>query len=425
MDSKKIKQNLLAVLLLVVVSISAQADNWYPVVSGTQKKLNTIYFSSSNVGYIGGNDSLLMKTTDGGRTWNKLNFSGVTFFSGSAHILNLQFLNDSVGFMSIGPNSGSYTTINGGLNWTPLPILSNQCYNQGLFFFDPNNGFIGGSGCFQGELISRLSAGVWSPANLNSTAFNPANYITDIDFYNSSFGLASSRSGYIYRTVDGGINWDSVPSPDIFNQITSVLIVNDTLAYAGYDAPNNLGFGLYISTDGGLSWNQDLNSATFFYPDFMTLHQTGNSKIYTGGSTQGTLGVIFYNPGQFNSWGFDPVDHVINDISSYNDSLVFAVGDSGYIVVNKLPATIGIHDFNFELQDFSVFPNPAKNVIHFTCPTHFNTTKATLKISSAIGKLISDIAFTPTFDVSGLAKGIYFIELKADELILRKKVMVE
>jgi photosystem II stability/assembly factor-like uncharacterized protein len=142
MKLQPFKFNLVAqLMLLLTVSFNVNADTWNQISSGTQKKLNTIDFPSSSVGYIGGNDSLLLKTTDGGVTWQKLNFSGITFLPGGEHIINMQFVNDTVGFITVGPYSGSYKTVNGGLTWTALPLPGNMCYNQGLFFSDENNGF--------------------------------------------------------------------------------------------------------------------------------------------------------------------------------------------------------------------------------------------------------------------------------------------
>ncbi len=413
------------VLIILLSSYSfAQAESWTKVNSGTSKKLNTIYFSSPTIGYIGGNDSLLLKTMDGGLTWNKVNFSGVTFYPTAEHILNLQFLNDSIGFMTIGPYIGSYKTTDGGLTWTLLPTAGNQCYNQGLYFFDENNGFIGGSGCFQGEIISQLSAGTWNTNVLNSIAFNPANIITAITFLNSNFGLASSRSGYIYRTTDGGSNWDSVRASVDLNPITSIAIINDTLAYAGYEAIN-IGFGLYVSTDGGLSWNQDLNSATFYYPDFLTLHQSGEGKLYTGGVSQNAEGLIFSASDPFINWSFNVVDEKINDISSYQDSIVFAVGDSGYIAVNKALNGLGVGALQNQSPIWHIYPNPAKNMLHINVSEEIDFQKASLKIYSTPGALIYQSDFTPQLSISNWSKGIYVVEISTETASYRKKLVIE
>jgi photosystem II stability/assembly factor-like uncharacterized protein len=419
------KFKLVVIVALLFSALPSHAQNWYPITSGTSRNLNTIHFPSPSVGYIGGDDSLLLKTTDGGLTWNQINPAGINFLSWNSDILNLQFLTDSIGYLTMGPYAISYKTIDGGLNWTPNALVGNNCFNQGMFFFDPNNGFIGGSGCFQGELIERLSNGVWSSATMNSSTWDSQNMIVDIHFYDSQLGLAASSSGLIFRTTDGGLNWDSIPSNTAMHPITSVLMINDTLAYAGYKAIG-AGFGLYISTDGGVSWNYDGNSATFFYPDFLTLHQSGSGEIFSGGYSPGSqTGLIFRSPGDIVSWNYDAVAQQINDISSYNDSIVFAVGDSGAIYVNKILSAQSVFENSSPTFTIDVFPNPAHQFIQLNLPERFETKGAILNIYAISGLLIAKSTFATVVDISTLSSGTYFLEIQNLEKIVKGKFVVD
>ncbi len=434
MKTKTFTSKLLtAIILLFIASVNsffATAQNWTQINTGTQKKINTICFTSSTIGYLGGNDSLLMKTTDGGATWNQINYSGINFSIGGEHIINMQFLNNDIGFITVGPYSGSYGTTNGGLTWSLINLPGNQCYNQGLFFFDENNGFIGGSGCFQGELISSVSnanwqTGPWNASLVNSSSFDPSHIITDIDFYNANYGLAVSKSGYVFRTTDAGLNWDSVASPAPMVELTSVIIINDTLAYAGYQTPNS-GFGLYISTDAGLTWSYDGNSATFLYPNFYTLHQSNNNTLYTGGYADNMMqGVIFNVQGTLGNWNYDLVDQKINDIASYNDSIAFAVGDSGYMVVNYPQAITGIAITKQANQDFKIFPNPVNNLLSISASDLSQPSLVEVKIYSSQGQLVKSQNMTQSIDVSELKQGIYILEIDSRTQIIRKKFVKE
>lgn len=424
---KSIKQLALLFLMLLLNQMT-QAETWYQINAGTQKKINTICFPSATIGYLAGNDSLLMKSTDGGATWSSINYSGINFYPGGEHILNLQFLNDSVGFATVGPYSGSYGTTDGGLTWSLIGLPGNQCYNQGLFFFDENNGFIGGSGCFQGELISYTSSspwltGTWTPSVLSSPSFDPSHIITDIQFYNSNFGLAASKSGYIYRSTNGGQSWDSVATPAPLYPITSVEIINDTLAYAGYEGTGT-GFGLYVTTDAGLTWTFDMNSATFYYPDFYTLHETGNATLYTAGYTANMMhGLIFSSSGNFMQWNFDMVDQRINDVASYNDTMVFAVGDSGYIVVNHPLNITGLSQM-IQTKFVQIFPNPARGILHINAAS-FNTNNiASYSIYTLSGAQVKSGQLSPSIAIDDLKPGIYFIEINQQNLREQYKFIV-
>jgi photosystem II stability/assembly factor-like uncharacterized protein len=419
------------IIFLCLTGIISNAQNWTQIISGTTKKLNTISFPSSTVGYIGGNDSLLLKTTDGGATWTQLSYTGINFFPNGEHIINLQFLNDSVGFITVGPYSGSYATTNGGLTWTAINLPGNLCFNKGMYFFDENNGFIAGSGCFQGELISYLSGGnwqtgTWNLSNINAPTNLGTNTISDIDFYNSSYGLAVSKSGLVFRTIDGGLNWDSVSITSLNHELTSVMIINDTLAYAGYKANGN-GFGLYISTDAGQSWNYDGNSATFAYPDIFGVHLSSSGRMYAGGYSYTTFdGIIFNNNNPLQLWNYDIVDQSISDLASHSDSVVFAVGDSGYIVVNYPQLISGIAPTNVSNIKGLLAPNPASEFIQLPIASAKQQSAISYQIYNINGQRVkSGSISTGIIDVDALESGVYLVQVISDCLIEQHKFIKE
>ena len=398
---------------LCICQVALAQSTWYPISSGTDKKLNTLDFPSENVGYIGGNDSLLLKTIDGGETWNPVTYSGVTFYPGGEHIVELDFVSETVGYMTVGPYSGVYKTTNGGTTWAAVTTSGNLCFNEGLYFFDEQNGFIGGSGCFQGELIDRMSAGTISPATLNDPTSLPDNRIVDIDFLNSNYGLAVSKSGYVFRTTDGGANWDSIPGnagADV--PLTSVSIVDDTLAFIGYNASGS-GFGILMSTDAGVTWNMDMSSATFYYPAFLSVHTSDAGTTYSGAQPAfGNTGLIFERDDLW-GWSFMEVDHPINDMSSYGDSVVFGVGDSGYVVVNQPLGILGLDQQTETAPSFSVYPNPVQDQLYIRAVDM--TSSPLVTITSLSGQVIrQEQTQDQILNVAELPAGIYLITLTSD-----------
>ncbi len=401
---------IIVVTLLGAINLNAQST-WNVINSGTTKKLNTIDFPTPLIGYIGGDDSLLLKTTDGGRNWTKVNYSGITFYPNGEDLLNIKFIDENVGFLTVGPYTGSYKTINGGLTWTPISGLS-TCFNQALYFFDENNGFIAGSGCFQGEYIDRLSSGTWSQATVNTPTWDAMNYIVDMDFYDSQLGLAVSKSGYVLRTQDGGATWDTIPGSVDMNSLTGVRFVDQHTAYASYIANNSLSYGLYKSTDGGLSWQNDFNSATFFYPDFLCLHVSGNNTLYSGAiGGDNITGLIFESTDPFDTWNYATLDYAIRAMSSYQDSVVFAVGDNGYIVVNKDLNTLGLNT-NI-LTKSKIFPVPATDKLYVQFEEG-NMKLTEYLILGTDGRLCAKGQFLNAIDLSGLKPGSYFLEILND-----------
>lgn len=404
--------------ILIGFQLSAQTT-WYEIPSGTDTTLNTISFGSNMVGYIGGNDSLLLKTTDGGLTWNSVNYSGVTFLPGGERIINLNFLNETTGYMTVGPYTGTYRTTDGGQTWTQVNLPGNMCYNQGIYFWDASNGIIGGSGCFQGELLGKMTNGTVNLSTISSTIPSSPSIIKDVDFADNNFGIAVSDRRF-FRTTDGGQNWDTV-NPGTSFDLTSVTVVNDTLAFAGYIDASSSGFGVLTTHDAGLTWSMEMSMATFYYPDYNDVYHTSSDFIYSGGETdfQGK-GIMFENNGS--SWIYAEVDYPIQAIGGYDD-IVFAVGDSGSIVTNNnFGGTLHSKTWSDKKDDFKVYPNPAEDVISIEFSSESTVQK--INIFNMYGQIVKSYSKSiKKYTVSDLPSGVYLIEVQSEEKIMTQKLI--
>ena len=400
---------LIITTLLLGLSLTGFTQaTWQEIESGTDKNLIAISFGSSSVGYIGGEDSLLLKTTDGGLSWNQVDYSGVSFTNNDASIVDLEFVSDQVGYMTVGPFSGTYKTTDGGTSWTPLGTPKNMCYNQGLFFWDEENGYIGGSGCFQGEIIQVLSDGELSTAAINSSSNFSPQIVVDIDFLNNDFGLAASEGRFL-RTTNGGANWDTIPS-GVVHPLTSVEIINDTLAYAGYIDEQSSGFGILVTHDGGLNWTMDSQMATFFYPDYTDVHESSNGNIYVTAATDFPgYGSIFQRLNGI--WYPYSVDNSLNALDSYGDSTVFAVGDSGLVVTN-LNSTLNNAERPTRPGELRIYPNPAYDQINFEISEERLNSGVRLRIWNSTGKLIrAETVNNSVVRLENMSPGIYILEV--------------
>ena len=416
-------------MLLISCLTNSLAQTWNQISSGTTKSLNTICFASNTIGYIGGQDSLLLKTTNGGETWSPISFTGVTFFPGGDAILNLKFVSDSVGFMTVGPYSGTYKTVDGGLTWTAIDNLY-ACYNSGLYFFDENNGFLGGGGCFSGEIINKLSAGTWIESNMNPMFIQTNGIVNNFDFNTTDMGIATGTSHYFFRTTNGGITWDSIPNTlNAEDTLTSVLFVNNSTVLATYLHHQSTEFGVLISTDTGLTWQVDMNFATFDYPRMYASEKAGNGRIYVGGESSTTIGgipgLIFEGDGSSSNWIFATVDHSIHAFDSYNDSVVFAVGDNGYIVVNQAFNSVGLQPADLE-KNIAIFPNPNRG--NFTV-SHNTGTFDRIELIDASGKIIYNKTTLPThsaeINLSNAKAGVYQLRLYLKNEQFLKTLIIE
>ena len=130
---------------------NGNAQLWYEVSVPTGYNLNAIDFPSNTVGYIVGDSTTILKTTDGGITWQEVNHSGLFNSNFSHEIVDIDFVDEVTGFIAIlNDNEGVYKTSDGGLTWTPAANnMSNMCYKSSVYANSGDDYFVGGAGCFQ------------------------------------------------------------------------------------------------------------------------------------------------------------------------------------------------------------------------------------------------------------------------------------
>lgn len=396
-------KNYATILFAVLMSSMVLGQTtWYEIPTGTNKKLNAIDFPSSSIGYIVGEDSTLLKTTDGGQTWQQLGMNGIATAGLDDNFTDIKFIDESTGFLVAG-YSGVFKTTDGAQNWTQ--VGSSMCFPHTVFPFDGTNYLVAGGDCFEGAKVDKVVNGTGSAANISTNFWNSNEIVLEMSFSGPNRGLAATRNPYILRTIDGGNNWDTI-STGISGALTSVLMIDDTLCYAGYDE-NGGGFGILKSIDGGLSWQQDGNAATFFYPAFLSVHQADNGDIYSGAAPSNTPGGLIFETPDGIAWSYANVDQPIHDMTSYGSDITFGVGDSGYLVVNTPISSWGMEETTpFE---WKIFPNPVVDLLTIENPKnqHLN-----VEVLDAYGRLVRTSKTQDSsleIDFSELKSGTYMV----------------
>ena len=321
-----------------------------------------IHFPTKNVGYISGGSwfgltNILIKTIDGGQTWDSLS-SGI----GSGNFINkIHFLDKDTGYMLV-DNRQIFRTIDGGITRTQIGLTSLHNFTD-FTFTDNKIGFFAKS--------ERISSTEYIYSILKTTDFaqtfttvyidtmtGVAGYnnrvVSKIQFIDNLNGFAVGGNGMFMKTTDGGDTWNrSFLLP--YNSLTSVYFLNPNVGYV-----NNAG-GIYKTNDAGNTWSiQQINPVS-------TIHR----------------------------------------INFVNDTLGFAVSDNAIYKTTNGGNYVGLKEIN-EGFKVSIFPNPTSGIFSIEIK---DANLEFVRIFDVNGKEIIFSAPNLRFDISSYSNGIYFLEI--------------
>lgn len=252
------------------VSYSHQEQNFF------KGLIQEIQFTDPLTGFLmhevaegGVASSALMKTTDGGNTWSRID--DFYFYRGS-----FCFLSNDTGFVvTDSPELTLHTTHDGGINWEsrPIPFELNPLV---IKFADNLHGMIG----------SHAKAIITHDGGLNWTEVVPAlfgNYdILDIEYRHEQEIWATGHcygNHAILKTTDGGTTWEEIPISD-FEGAADLFFHTDSIAFlASYNK-------ILRSDDGGTTWYQALctnehpiSLRKVFFPSAATGYAIGEGEF--------------------------------------------------------------------------------------------------------------------------------------------------
>jgi len=158
-------------------------------------------FINETVGFAISNFGAIIKTTDGGYSWEQL-LSPVNFF-----LSKIQFADSQTGYIIGGDDTGGYIlkTVDAGQTWQLINLNTpDKGRPTGMFFLNNTTGFISGE-----KLFRKTADGgqTWSEV-MGAVSEN----INDVSFKNADEGYATSDNGKYFKSVDGGDTWQSMLS---------------------------------------------------------------------------------------------------------------------------------------------------------------------------------------------------------------------
>lgn len=421
-------RNLLLLSLLFLTGGSSLFGQWTPLTPVPTSRIEQISFPEGQTGFVAGVDSGLSisrvyKTTDGGNSWNAVNW----FQINDVTLLDFYFLDNQNGFVgyrydsSGSLRSGMVKTTDGGNNWTDVtPNSSSVGYGTAdVYFLNVDTGFYS----IGSDIYRTTDAGAnWT---VSSTQYEGVN---DMQFIDNQNGIAVGWDGtfayraIIWRTQNAGATWDTLQLSTLNSQMEFLSYPAANKAYAlNRTSLNNGPFSsnAYESTDGGMSW--DSVNTTSSLGSFANL-----SGMYFGSVDSGWVstseGIILKTQDGGENWTqSDSLPLSINDMYfNNNDGYVGGVLGKIYKLAGPMQSVENVNE-----ASFSVSPNPSHGqfVLRFAKPL-----SGSLKVYDLQGKEVRthnfQISQSIRLNLSDLSSGTYFLQVVTPSNISNSKVLV-
>jgi len=360
-------------------------------------------FVNASIGYVGGYNQLLLKTTNGGLNWQTLALPNEEQFDSLFSVMDIKFMNNNVGY-ALGffqLKSKIWKTTNGGETWA-TQTTGGANYLNSLYFVDENYGYAAG-GALGGEVIRTTNGGAtWQ------MVYEPKYAVYSIKFITPLKGFVGCETGRIYKTTDGGNSWTFAFSNTSLD-ITSLGFINETTGF---------GFGTGSvctrTTDGGENWTE--------YPMGMPSgSQYFDSYVSPGGiiNTAGAYGSMARSTDGGNTFIAPPTatKGYISNIKFVNDNTGYAVAgfssgdilkttDAGNTWVSQITEyTTPIYGISFRNAETGYLAGSIS--LYKTINGGTNWSKV---YNSTSNEIFTDIFFTS--DNTGYAVGTYGVMKK-------------
>lgn len=274
--------------------------------------LRTVVCMDANQIIAGGDDGMIVKSTDAGASWKLI--SKGQFASGQAGDITSTFFADEATAYACFPTSIHKST-NGGINWK---VLTNSGFSA-LSFASANTGYAVGTN----GRISKTTDGGTSWTAQTSTV---TKYLVSAEFISQDVGYVGGESGTLLKTINGGSTW-SKQTTGTLQDIIAIRFANATTGYALSKSPGSYNGSVLKTTDGGANWKQVRNTGG------LGMQVYNADTIYLAGTSGG---IIYSYDGGVN-WASKAtgVSKNLNAVLFSSREFGVAVGDEGTMVTTK------------------------------------------------------------------------------------------
>ncbi|MFZ1289663.1 MAG: YCF48-related protein [Melioribacteraceae bacterium] len=423
-------------LTFFVFNITTIAQTfWIQQTSPTSNTLECIKTIDSNVVWACGQNGTVLRTINGGTDWTITNSPNAEW-----DCISIEAIDANTAWVASVKNNGGnttlYKTIDGGVTWTIKQSSNeNECFYNAVKFYDKDHGILYGdpeNGYFTiyttedgGETWLRTdSSKIPSP---NGAEYGVINNLAISGNY-AWFGTQNDNNGInarVFRSEDRGKTWSAIPIEE-YSFINTISFSTDSY---GIIVCNNNEVG--YTRDGGLTWKIQwvplIGSSSSF--------ATASSFILVGGpwSNISTDGGVTWEQQETNARGFEAVSFA----NSFNGWTVGFMGEIYKWIGDALPdLPVSLND-KFENNVPSEFkleqnyPNPfnPSTTIEYSIP---QKSQVIVQVYDLLGREITTLIneekaagnYSVKFDGSNFNSGVYFYKLTVGEFSNTKKLVL-
>lgn len=309
----------IAILILIAV------PSWTIQTSGVAVRLRGVSAVSGRVAWASGAGTTVLRTADGGTTWQKLNVTSEDLDFRDIDAIDAQ----TAYILSIGngPASRIYKTWDAGKTWIlQFKNEDPKAFLDAMSFWDANHGIVFGDS-IDGQLYIMTTADggqSWKrvpPGNLPAALENEGAFAasgTNIAVFGKThawIGTGAGAKARVLRTSDGGRSWQVADTPLAAGPSAGIFSIafrdskHGVIAGGDYRKEQEALDNLAITSDGGVTWKlvkglSGFRSVAAYVPGTKTLVALGP----TGGdysTDDGETWTVITGPG-FDTFSFVP-----------------------------------------------------------------------------------------------------------------------
>lgn len=441
-------QRKVLLFLLLAVACFGEAQQWQELHTGVTEDLYDVCcIDTSNV-LVCGQNGLIVKTTDGGRTWEQKNSNT------GASLFLLKFADESIGF-ACGDETLLKTT-DGGESWINVETNPEMGFHYGYSYLSQPNLFLVDADTIY---VTDSYNNLWKSINCGES-FEKALDLQDTmeDFYKfdlyfednvgylvgySDWIWLFSSSLTVFKTQDYGKTWETIEFTECGSMLSAVHFVDkDHIRLYGYfDTTPDEYYGVFETTDGMGSYSLlipvELEAG---FPDPWGLGEfTAFSSenvgclVYSQTTVKGQSDIqSFALLTQDNGETWTSVSDGINCQNYLNavscaDTVYYIAASNGYVYKSGFADVInGLEETDNPIK---VYPNPSAETIFVFLATDFNAGDSDLfsiELSTISGQVVIQKDFrgnSTMVDITNLPSGIYFLGVKNGRLRFVKRIV--